>query len=312
MPTVTMTILDFLVIINPRARRAGRVDRAALAAPWSARGVTEVVLSASRDHAAALCEQAVTAGAKAIIVVGGDGSANAAAGQLLGSNTALAVVGAGTTNVFARSIGVPRDPLAASASLAQGWAAGRRHLIPVGRANKAVFLANAGVGLDAAVVRRVEAAPRAKRFSGHGWFLAAALLESGGARRPNLSVGIVPEAGEAIGPTATSFLAALRTGPYTFIGPRPLHLSPGSDLRRGLHAVQLAPRDRWALARAAAAALTANGPSSALVARHDSVKVIDITAAEPAPYQVDGEFVGTCLHLRIELHPDRLWLLRPS
>lgn len=304
--------MDFLLLINPGARRAARIDTAALAAPWAAQGVTEVVVSKSRGQARQACAQAVSAGAKAVVIVGGDGSANNAAGRLLGSRSALAVIGAGTTNVIARSIGVPRDPVVASASLARGWADGGSQPVPVGRANDAIFLANAGVGFDAAVVRRVEASPNKKRLCGHVWFLAAALLESSAARQLDLSVSVVTRHGDRLGPAPTCFVAALRTGAYTFIGCRPLHLSPGSGLRPGLHGVWLTRPGRAALARVAATALTAKGPGNGFVTRVEDIEAIEISAAQPAPFQVDGDLVGHADQVRIDLHPEPLMLIRPG
>ena len=304
--------LDSLLIINPRARLALRIDKSVLAAPWAALGRVKVAVSDSGAQARELAGEAAAAGAKVVAIVGGDGSANGVAAALLGSQCALAVICGGTTNVLARSIGTPRDPVAASIILAAGWAAGHSRYVSVGRANEAIFLANVGVGLDAAIVERVEASPKRKRRFGHAWFLAAALLESGGAKYPALSVTGTTTAGKRWGPHATSLVVGLRSGPYSFVGPRPIQLSPGAGLRRDLHGVWLARTGRLALAHAGLAALRRSGPRSEVLTRVESTETIEVRSAAPAAFQVDGEFVGRSRIVRIDLHPQPLRLIWPG
>ena len=52
--------------------------------------------------------EAVQAKAEAVLVAGGDGTIGAMAGELAGSDCALGVLPAGTANVWARAMGLPR------------------------------------------------------------------------------------------------------------------------------------------------------------------------------------------------------------
>ena len=77
----------------------------------------------------------------------------------------------GSTNVFARTIGMPNDPVAAARMLAAGIAAGDPQPIGLGHVNGRYFCFHTGVGYDAAVVRKVEDRASIKRWVGHPLFI---------------------------------------------------------------------------------------------------------------------------------------------
>jgi len=61
-------------------------------------------------HATVLAKDAVTAGCRRLVVVGGDGTIQEVVPSLLGTETAVGVVPAGTGNDFSRTHHIPRDP----------------------------------------------------------------------------------------------------------------------------------------------------------------------------------------------------------
>ena len=63
-----------------------------------------------RGNATRLAQDAAAAGYDAVVVLGGDGTLNEAANGLAGSDTALATLPGGSTNVFARTLGIARPP----------------------------------------------------------------------------------------------------------------------------------------------------------------------------------------------------------
>ena len=106
-----------MFLVNPAASsvtpRTRVVIQKALAADH------EVVLAETirRDHATRLAKQAVEGEFDVVVVLGGDGTLNEAANGLIHSQTALAVLPGGSTNVFARTLGLPDDPVEATGIL---------------------------------------------------------------------------------------------------------------------------------------------------------------------------------------------------
>ena len=66
----------------------------------------------------------------------------------------------GGTNVLPRALGLPRNPVAAARRVAEALEQGRRRRISLGRVNGRRFSFSAGIGLDAELVRRVDALGR--------------------------------------------------------------------------------------------------------------------------------------------------------
>src|SRR4029453_3807917 len=87
---------------------------------------------------------------------GGAGTLNEAANGLAGTATALAPLPGGSTNVFARTIGLPNDPIEATGVLLDPLARHSIRRVGLGSVNGRYFLFHTGVGFDAAVVEQVE------------------------------------------------------------------------------------------------------------------------------------------------------------
>ena len=128
-----------------------------------------------RGHATRFAQDAANRGLDAVIALGGDGTVNEVANGLAGSQTALTVLPGGSTNVFARTIGLDNDPVSA----AKVMAAAMRDRTPVptglGRVNGRYFCFHTGVGYDAAVVAAVENHASLKRWLGHPLFITSAI-----------------------------------------------------------------------------------------------------------------------------------------
>ena len=120
----------------------------------------EIFPTHSAEHITQLARQATEAGMDALFVAGGDGSISRAAAGIIGSQTALGVLPAGTGNVWAREIGLPglslENPTALKTS-AQLLAKGKKHAVDVGFCNQVPFLLWAGFGLDGRIVNQIEA-----------------------------------------------------------------------------------------------------------------------------------------------------------
>lgn len=165
-----MSSLRRLVICNPQAR-ASRGQSAAeyLRGLLQTRGLTgEVEQATGWEGARRLAAAAAEAGYDQVVAAGGDGTVNAVANGLAGSETALGVLPLGTGNVLAYNLGVARLPQALAT-----LEGGRRLTLDLGRVNGRYFVAVAGVGFDAEVALNLD--PMRKRQMGRMAFLVEGL-----------------------------------------------------------------------------------------------------------------------------------------
>jgi YegS/Rv2252/BmrU family lipid kinase len=103
-------------------------------------------------HAPDAARRALEDGADLVFAWGGDGMVRRCLGELAGERACLAVIPAGTANLLATNIGVPRD---IEQAVAIGLRGARRSF-DVGRFDKERFGVMAGVGFDAAMIRGSE------------------------------------------------------------------------------------------------------------------------------------------------------------
>lgn len=148
------------VIVNPAAhnlpgrKRLAEADRFLRERGWRA----EWLETARPGDARGMAARAAEAGQPIVFVCGGDGTLNEAANGLAGSGTALATIPAGTVNIWAREVGIPRRPLEAVRRCLEG----ERRRIDLGRCGDRYFLLMAGYGLDGAIARRVSHAVKGR------------------------------------------------------------------------------------------------------------------------------------------------------
>jgi diacylglycerol kinase (ATP) len=144
---------ETLVIVNPAAHnvpsreRLDEADRWLRAQGWRVEWRETEGPGRATELAAGAAERRLPL----VFVCGGDGTLSEAANGLAGSDTALAAIWAGTVNIWAREMRVPRRPLAA----VKAAVGGERRRIDLGRAGERYFLLMAGYGLDGAIARRV-------------------------------------------------------------------------------------------------------------------------------------------------------------
>src|SRR5215204_1046707 len=94
-------------------------------------------------------QRALDEGAERVFAWGGDGTVRRCIDALAGSDASLAVLPAGTANLFATNLGIPED---IERAVAIGLRGDRRRL-DVGRFEQERFAVMAGAGFDAAMIR---------------------------------------------------------------------------------------------------------------------------------------------------------------
>ena len=292
----------------------------------------QIVETNRRGHATRFAQDAAHREVDLVISFGGDGTLNEVASGVAGSQTSLGVLPGGSTNVFARTIGLPNDPIAAVNMLVSGLEDPQANIRPIGlgRVNGRFFCFHTGVGYDAAVVRNVETRASLKRWAGHPLFIYAALqtwLNKYDRHHPHFTVAANAAIG---GPGSISgseintydpqrfvddgyFTVVLNTNPYSFLGNRALDLSPAAGLDKPLVAVTFRTMSAIAIIRTLAGALKGGGvtPSEHVTCFNDVHELI-IENATPFPYQVDGDYLGESTRLHFRHVPEAVRLLFPA
>ncbi len=163
-----------LFIVNPAAHNFPGWRRLQEAVIPLQQAGWQVVWEATRGpgHATDLAQAAAQEGLDVVFVCGGDGTLREAACGLVGSETALAFVPAGTVNIWARELKIPLDPRRAVLTALHG----QRRKVDVGRADGHHFLLMAGMGLDAQIAATVNLT--LKRWTGATAYALAALRET--------------------------------------------------------------------------------------------------------------------------------------
>lgn len=289
--------MAWVLIVNPFASGVDerRIDAVVSALPAG----TEVCLTRRSGEATELARDA-DGSADAIVVFAGDGTYNEVLNGVSG-RTALGFVPGGGTSVLPRALGLPRDPAAAAAQIAGG----HERRIGLGRANGRRFGFNAGVGLDAELVRAVDRMGRrsdGKRPGDTAFARAAVGLV---ARRR----GRFEPALEIDGLGRAAFAMVANCAPYTYSGSYAIDVAPDASFEGGL--------DLVAPVRAGAASL----PGLVLaVARGQAMRRDDVLTAHDCdsivvrcdaamPLQVDGEDLGDVQEVVFEAERDAVTVL---
>src|SRR3954451_2156804 len=300
-----------LVIANPYATTVSERLKSLVVYALQGRYDVRAVDTEGRDHATELCRDAAAEGYDVVVAFGGDGTVNEAANGLAGSATALTPLPGGATNVYCRMLGIPVDIVDATEHLLRVADEWRPRRLDLGSVNGRHFVFSSGYGLDAAVVRRVDAHPKTKARFRH-WYYAAAGLATFAREyvvhppRLDLEVG---------GETVRGVTALVQTGdPYTYFSRHPLHVADRIALDDGTIAGAMLRRSRPYDVPTVLARLFSERRR---VGQHRRVfawngrRDVRATSADgrPVPLQVDGDYIGDTVEARFEVLPGALTVL---
>jgi diacylglycerol kinase family enzyme len=303
--------MRLLLIVNASASSVTPRTRVVIAKALAADHQVEVAETSRRGHATRLAQGAAADGVDAVIVLGGDGTLNEAANGLARTKTALGVLPGGSTNVFARTIGMTNDPVEATGELLGALARDAVRTIGLGNVNGRYFLFHVGMGFDAAVVEQVERRAHLKRWAGHPLFVYAGFVtwfRHFDRSRPRFAVHAEDRVID------DGYLAiCLNTNPYTYLGNRPLDIAPDAGFDRGLVLVTVRTMSFIPLLAVISSAI---GFGKDVRRRRAVVYETDLTDATvvghgPFPYQVDGDYLGEATRLELRHEPEALRLIVP-
>jgi diacylglycerol kinase family enzyme len=271
----------------------------------------QVVETNERGHATRFAQDAASRGLDAVVGFGGDGTLNEIATGLAGSDTALAMLPGGSTNVFVRTLGIVNDPMVALTQLMAGIDRNEIERVSLGQANGRYFTFHAGIGYDAAVVEQVERRSSLKRLVGQPLFAYSALhswFKSYDRKYPHFTMNID---GRAI-PNGF-FSVVLNTNPYTFVGKHPIHLSSAASLEKKLVVVTFRKMTTPLMLKTLYSALRRGGlETSSGIDIATDVEHVKIEFPAPFPYQLDGDYLGDTTSIDIKHCPEALRLVRPT
>ena len=150
-----------------------------------------------------------------------------------------------------------------------------------------------------------------KRWLGHPLFIWAGLTTwLTGYDRSTPHFQVIGDG--ATDPIDGYFTIVLNTNPYTYLGNRPLDLSPAATLDRGLVAITFTEMGSVAILSSLAGALRGGGvkPAAHLDVREDISHLV-VQHDTPFPYQVDGDALGSTNRLEFVHVPDAVKLVVP-
>jgi diacylglycerol kinase family enzyme len=300
-----------LIIVNPVATTVSDRLRNLVVYALQGRYEVEAVTTEAQNHATEIGREVRDHGYDIVVAFGGDGTLNEVANGLAGTDVPVSMLPGGSTNVVCRTLGIPNDVVDATEhllALADDWAPRKIDLGVVGDRH---FVFACGVGIDATVVRRVDAHPRLKSRGGpyyYSWAGVSAFYR----KYLHNAVRVRFESG---GETAEGVTAIVQNSdPFTYFASRPIRVCEGIAIDDGTLSAgvlkRATQRDMPSLIRRL---FSEDRPAS----RHRQVEHFDdVTAAtltsvsedregvlRPFPLQVDGDYIGD--RTEIELRVDR-------
>ncbi len=297
-----------MLVVNPRATRVGQrvVERVRTA--FDARFDVDLVTTAAPGEAVDLC-RSVGPEVGAVAVLGGDGTVNEAANGLAGGEVPLACLPGGLTNVFARSLGVGRDPVAVAERLAARG--GQVRSIDLGSVSGRAFLFASGLGLSAALTRRQSGGPRRPPQLVEAWaLLAAGRAVAAEVRKPprlRLTSGGISIEGTTV--------VVQNTDPLTYLRGRPLYVCEGAGLQtRSLSAMLLrgaGSRELLTLAPKVLSGRQGEVAASDRVVSLPGIATASVEALEGGTLslEADGEYLGERVRVDYRVLPAALRVL---
>ncbi|HZQ15924.1 MAG TPA: diacylglycerol kinase family protein [Gaiellaceae bacterium] len=292
-----------LLIVNPYSTNVTGGDITRVEAALRERVDVWTRFTERPGHATELAAEGSDAGIDAIAVFSGDGTYNEALNGADG-RTPFGFLPGGGTSVFARALGLPRDPVAAAHAVAVAVDEGRVRRIGLGAVNGRRFCFSAGLGFDGEAVRRLDRLGR----------------DPAGARPGDLAFGLMiarivvehrlhfEPALEIEGAGRAAFVLVGNGDPYSYAGPVPLHVTPAARFEDGIAfaaPTEVLPRD---VPRLVGALLRGTGYGPRVLTGVDLDRIV-VRCDRPLPLQVDGEDLGDVEEAVFEARRDALDVL---
>jgi diacylglycerol kinase family enzyme len=288
-----------VLVVNPSATTTRVRTRDVLCRALSSETKLEIAETRHRGHAAALARRCADEGVDVLAVLGGDGTVNEVVngmlrdGQPADELPSLAVIPGGSTNVFARALGLPKDPVEATGAVLEALRTRSRRRIGVGKADSRYFTFCAGLGIDAEIVRAADARRSTGIRASNSMHTRTAFryfFTASDRRHPPLAVTFPGQ--RSVRGLYCAFVQ--NTAPWTYAGNQQLNPCPDASFETGLDLFALRTMRTVAaadqLVRVLGKGRRPPGGRGALVL-HD-LDEFTVRARRLLPCQVDGEYLG--------------------
>ena len=298
-----------LVIVNPYATTVSDRLRNLVVYALGSRYAVEAIDTQERGHATQICREAAREGYDVVVAFGGDGTVNEAANGLVGSRTPLTALPGGSTNVWGRTLGIPNDVVDATEHLLRMADEFVPFNVDLGRVDDRHFVFAAGAGLDASVVKRVDAHPYRKAKFG-AWYYSSSAVAIFSSRYLVNPPRVRVIAGDRVQDGVTAIVQ--NSDPFTYFRQRPIRIVEPAGLNMGSLSVGV-------LKRATALELPTLIPrllsgSARTVMRHRQIEpmpevagaVVEAIDDRPFPMQVDGDYIGEFERVELGVKPGGL------
>jgi diacylglycerol kinase family enzyme len=283
-----------LVIVNPYATTVSDRLKNLVVYALQSRYDVEAVDTQAKLHATELTREAAEEGYEVVVAFGGDGTVNEAANGLIGTDVPLTCLPGGSTNVFCRSLGIPRDLVDATEHLLQVADRFEPRRVDLGRVNGRHFTFSSGIGLDASVTERVDAHPKLKSRYTRWYYTYVAVttfMRKYLVNPPRVRV-------EVDGQTVDGVTVVVQNSdPFTYFGNRPIRVAEGPALDSG--SLSLTVLQRASMLDMPTLIPRLFSARAETVLRHRrvvgfaGVDYFRVVAADGAfPLQVDGDYIG--------------------
>jgi diacylglycerol kinase family enzyme len=303
-----------LIIVNPYATTVSDRLKNLVVYALQARYEVEAVDTEAAEHAIEIGREARTGDYDIVVAFGGDGTLNEVVNGLAGTDVPVSVLPGGSTNVVCRTLGIPNDVVDATEHLIALADDFRPRKIDLGRCNGRHFVFACGVGLDATVVKRVDANPRLKARA-RQWYYTWAAISAFYRQylRDPVRLELEVDGEKQEGVTAI----AQNSDPFTYFANVPIRICEDIGLDDGTISMALLHRAKQRdMLPIAARVLSRN----LQVSKHRQINEFDdvreafvrsISMDEdgqprPFPVQVDGDYIGEHTELRFSVDPGAL------
>ena len=303
-----------LIIVNPYATTVSDRLKNLVVYALQARYEVEAVDTEASEHAIEIGREARDGGYDIVVAFGGDGTLNEVANGLAGTEVPVSVLPGGSTNVVARTLGIPNDVVDATEHLLGLADDFRPRRIDLGKVNGRYFVFSCGMGLDASVTQRVDARPGLKAKAGPYYYSWAALASYyrrylRNPVRMRLTVG--DQSAEGITTIAQN------SDPFTYFGARPVRVCEGAALDNGTLSIATLRRAAQRDVPTIATRVLTEGlhiPDHRQIehftgvteARIESTSTDDQGRPRLFPVQVDGDYIGDHGELDLSIEPNAL------